>query len=240
MDQAVLPVNAGSTTLYIFVSLLAAAVALLVAHVTINNNGTLGSGNWNGGGGGGARTEGFQGPRRGVSDIPCGQESSFVTNLADLFSTKKSTTGDGEADLTEFKLILSKLCCLKHDLMSTNRVVSATLKVPFVTAHDREYIGDTAGRCFSNSLPPRDLDIIFETWRDRGLTLLDKLCTSYTLTDSEAKAAKNDFMSVWSDTYDVARTVCIPCKKVDDSSPRDPKGLMPEAIRDLGVYLGYY
>ena len=237
MDKPVLPVNPGSTTLYFFISLLAAAVALLVGYVAINKSGTVGSGAWQHGS---ATAEGFQGPRRGVSDIPCGQESSFVTNLADLFSAKKSTTGEGEADLTEFKLILSKLCCMKHDLMSANRVVSATLKVPFVTAHDREYIGDTVGRCFANSLPPRDLDIIFETWRDRGLTLLDKLCTSYNLTESEATGAKNDFMSVWSDSYDVARTVCIPCKKVEVSSPRDPKGLMPESIRDLGAYLGYY
>jgi hypothetical protein len=236
MDKPVLPVNAGSTTLYFFVSLLAAAVALLVGYVTINRSGTIGSGTWHGS----ASTEGFQGPRRGVSDIPCGQESSFVTNLADLFSTKKSTTGDGEADLTEFKVILSKLCCLKHDLMSPNRVVRATLHLPFVTVHDRENTGDTVGRCFANSLPPRDLDIIFETWRDRGLTLLDKLCTSYTLTDSEGKAAKGDFMSVWSDTYDVARTVCIPCKKDESSSPREPKGFVHESIRDLAGYFGYY
>jgi hypothetical protein len=236
MDKPVLPINPGSTTLYFFISLLAGSVALLIAYVTINKNGTLGSGTWHAG----ASKEGFQGPVRGVSDIPCGQESSFAIKLSDLFSTKKSTTGDGEADLTEFKLILSKLCCLKKDLMSTNRVVSATLKIPFVTVHDREYIGDTVGRCFSNSLPPRDLDIIFFTWRDRGLTLLDKLCTSYNLTDSEEQAANDDFMSVWSDSYDVARTVCIPCKKAESSSPRDPKGFMPETIRDLGVYLGYY
>jgi hypothetical protein len=239
MDQPVLPVNAGSTSLYFFISLLAGAVALLVGYVAINKSGTVGSGNWQHGSAA-AKAEGFQGPRRGVSDIPCGQESSFVTNLSDLFSTKVSTTGDGEADLTEFKLILSKLCCMKHDLMSTNRVVRATLRIPFVTVHDREYIGDTVGRCFSNSLPPRDLDIIFETWRDRGLTLLDKLCTSYNLTDAEASSANGDFMSVWSDSYDVARTVCIPCKKAEVSSPRDPKGFMPEAIRDLGIYLGYY
>jgi hypothetical protein len=236
MDKPVLPINPGSTSLYFFVSLLAASVALLIGYVTINRRGTIGSGTWHGSG----ALEGFQGPKRGVSHIPCGQESSFVTNLADLFSTKKSTTGDGEADLTEFNVILSKLCCMKHDLMSPNRVVRATLRLPFVTIHDREYIGDTVGRCFSNSLPPRDLDIIFETWRDRGLSLLDKLCTSYDLSDSEAMSAKNNFMSVWSDTYDVARTVCIPCSKGEKSSPRDPKGFMHESIRDLAGYFGYY
>ena len=236
MDKPVLPVNPGSTTLYFLISLLAGAIALLIGFVTINKTGTLGSGTWHAG----ASREGFQGPTRGVSDIPCGQESSFAISISDLFSTKKSTTEEGEADLTEFKIILSKLCCLKKDLMSPNRMVSATLKIPFVTVHDREYIGDTVGRCFSNSLPPRDLDIIFATWKDRGLTLVDKLCTSYNLTDSETVSLNNDFMSLWSDSYDVARNVCAPSKGVDSSSPRDPKGFIPETIRDLGVYLGYY
>jgi len=230
MDKPVLDANAGSMTLYFFVAVIAALVAALVAYVIIVKNNTVASG----------RSEGFQGPAKGVSDIPCGQESSFVASLSDLFSRKTSTTGEGAADLSEFKIILSKLCCLKHDLMSTNKVVRSTLKLPFNTSHDREYIGDTVGRCFTNSLPPRDLEIIFETWKDRGLTLLDRLCTSYTLTDSEAENAKNDFMSAWSDTYDVAKTVCIPCKKVEVSSPRDPKGFIPEAIKDLGTYLGYY
>jgi hypothetical protein len=238
MDQPVLAVNPGSTTLYFLIALLAAAVALLVGYVTVNKNGTIGSGAWEYRSP--PRHEGFQGPKRGVSDIPCGQESSFVTNLADLFSVKKSTTEQGEADLAEFKIILSKLCCLKHDLMSTNRAVNATLRIPFVTVHDREYIGDTVGRCFANSLPSRDLEIIFETWRDRGLNLLDMLCTSYELSESESIDANDYFMSVWSDSYDVARTVCTPNPQPQVSSPRDPKGFMPESIKELGVYLGYY
>jgi hypothetical protein len=235
MEQPTIAVNPGSTTLYFLISLLAALAAALVAYVFVVNVNTMASGSWSP-----SRSEGFQGPSRGVSDIPCGQESSYAVSLSQLFSNRQSTTEEGEPDLTEFKVILSKLCCIKHDLMSTNRVVRSTLNLPFVTAHDREYIGDTVGRCFSNSLPPRDLDIIFETWKTRGLNLLDRLCSSYKLSESDAKGAKNDFMSVWSDSYDVARTVCVPCQKADSSSPRDPKGFMPDAIKELGTYLGYY
>ena len=235
MEQPTIPANLGSSTLYFLISLLAALAVALVAYVFVVNVNTMASGSW-----AHSKKEGFQGPSRGVSDIPCGQESSYAVSLSQLFSSKTSTTEEGEADLTEFKVILSKLCCMKHDLMSTNRVVRSTLNLPFVTAHDREYIGDTVGRCFSNSLPPRDLDIIFETWKTRGLNLLDKLCTSYNLSDSESSSAKNDFMSVWSDTYDIARTVCVPSKMTDSSSPRDPKGFMPDAIKELGTYLGYY
>jgi len=230
MEQPVQAVNPGSSTLYFLIALLAAIVAAGVAYVFISKKNTVASGNW----------EGFQGPVNGVSDIPCGQESSFAVSLSELFAAKESSTEEGAADLMEFKLILSKLCCIKHDLMSTNRVVRSSMNLPFKASHDRENPADTVARCFTNSLPPRDLEISFETWRDRGLTLLDRLCTSYNLTDSESDKAKNDFMSVWSDTYSIARNVCVPCKKVEVSSPRDPKGFVPESIKDLGTYLGYY
>ena len=187
------------------------------------------------------RKEGFQGPSKGVSDIQCGQESSYAVNLSALFASKESTTEEGEADLDEFKQILSKLCCLKHDLMSTNQVVQSTLSLKFNTSHDRENPADTTGRCFTKSLPSRDLDIIFTTWRERGLALLDKLCTSYDLNDEEAKGAKNDLLSLWSDTYDVGRTVCAPDNKdTKNASPRDVRGVMPEKVQTLGTYTGYY
>jgi len=232
MEAPKLPVNPGSSTLFLFIALIVAAAVGYAAYKVINTNKTIASGKW----------EGFQGPSRGVSDIPCGQESSFAIELSDLFATKESTTEEGVADLTEFKIILSKLCCFKHDLMSTNRVVRATLSLPFNTSHDRENIGDTTGRCFSKGLPARDLDIVFDAWRTRGSVLLDKLCTSYSLSESEERQANNAFASVWMDTNRVARSVCLEGSNLDkkNESPRDLNGYMPKAIKDLGAYLGYY
>ena len=238
MDASKLPVNPGSTVLYFII---AAAIALAVGYVSymiIIKNKTLSSGAWPKMD---SSLEGFQGPANGVSSIKCGQESSYAVSLSALFSSKKSVTEEGEADLDEFNQILSKLCCLKHDLMSTNQVVQSTLNLKFNTSHDRENPANTTGRCFTKSLPPRDLDIIFDTWRDRGLALLDRLCTSYSLSDSEAKAAKNDLLSVWADVYDVAKSVCGPEKAVSSgASPRDVKGVMPERVQTLGPYTGYY
>ena len=236
--DAKLPVNPGSTTLYFII---AAAIALAVGYVSymiIIKNKTISSGAWPKMDG---SLEGFQGPANGVSSIPCGQESSYVASLSALFSSKKSVTEEGKADLEEFNQILSKLCCLKHDLMSTNQVVQSSLTLTFNTSHDRENPAETVGRCFTKSIPPRDLDIIFSTWRDRGLALLDKLCTSYSLSDKEAKAAKNDLLSVWSDVYDIAQSVCGPEKAVASGvSPRDVRGVMPERVQTLGPYTGYY
>lgn len=271
MDPSKMPVNPGSTTLYFIIAVLLALVAGYVSYMILIKNKTVSSGNWSLDAfkdmvakevakvskvvkkdykmdskvakmdSKKVRKEGFQGPSKGVSGIQCGQESSYAVNLSDLFASKESSTEEGEADLEEFKQILSKLCCLKHDLMSTNQVVQSTLNVKFNTSHDRENPADTVGRCFTKSLPSRDLDIIFITWRERGLALLDKLCTSYDLNDEEAKGAKNDLLSLWSDTYDVGRTVCAPDNKdTKNASPRDVRGVMPEKVQTLGAYTGYY
>lgn len=231
MEAPKLPVNPGSSTLFFAIAIIVALAVGLVAFKMIKANKTIASGNW----------EGFQGPSKGVSDIPCGQESSYAVELSEMFSAKESSTEEGQADLMEFKLILSKMCCLKHDLLSTNQVVRATLSIPYNTSHDRENLGDTVGRCFTKSMPRRDLDIIFDTWRTRGLVLLDKLCTSYNLSSSEEDAANRAFMSLWTDTRGLAQGVCLGAvdEKVGES-PRDLRGYMPESIKKLGIYLGYY
>ena len=225
------PVNPGSSTLYFLIAFLVALAVGGVAYMFILNRNTMPSGTF----------EGFQGPTKGVSDIPCGQESSYAVRISEIFSTKEPADQDAESDLKEFKLILSKLCCLKHDLMAPRQVVQATLYLPFRASHDRENPADTAGRCFSKSLPPRDLDISFDTWRDRALLLLDKLFVSYKLSPTEAEDVKNNFLSVWSDTFSVAKTVCSPkSPPSNDGGPRDPKGFVTESIKSLGEYTGYY
>jgi len=231
MEAPKMPVNPGSSTLFLMIALVAAVAVGLMVHKVINTKKTIGSGNW----------EGFQGPSKGVSDIPCGQESSYAIEISDLFAQKRSSTEEGDADLVELKLILSKMCCMKHDLLSTNQVVRASLSIPYNTSHDHENLGDTVGRCFTKSMPPRDFDIIFDTWKTRGFVLLSRLCTSYNLTDSEEDIANRAFMSLWTDTYSLAKGVCL--KFVNDGlngSPRDLRGYIPDTIKNFGKYLGYY
>jgi hypothetical protein len=189
---------------------------------------------------GNANKEGFQGPTRGVSSFPCGQESAEASALVDIFEGRASTTESGEPDLTELKAILSKMCCMKHDLMGVSQTVQASLYLPYNNAHDRENPADTVGRCFTKGIPPRDLDITFATWKDRALLLINRLCTSYSLSVGETDDAKKYFMRAWNDCYDVAQTVCLVENKVPTSSPRDPKGFLPEAVQELGEYKGYY
>lgn len=185
--------------------------------------------------------EGFQGPALGVSSIPCGQESSHVTDVLGIFAGKKSDTGDGKADLKELKQIMSKMCCMKHDLMGANQKVDSTLYLSYNNTHDRENPADSVGRCFTKSMPPRDLDIIFATWKNRGLLLLNKLCTSYSLSPSDSEKAKRHFTMLWTDVFDIAKGACSPTERPSEyGSPRDPRGFLPAEVEELGEYKGYY
>lgn len=230
--EAAPSISASSVGFYTVLAIFIALIVLGVTYVVIGNRNTVPSGKvWK---------EGFQGPSRGVSTIPCGQESAEAIALAEMFYGRDSTTEEGKPDLAELKLILSKLCCIKHDLMAPGQVVQSSLTLPYQNTHDRENPADTVARCFTKSIPPRDLDISFGTWKTRGLELLKRLCTSYNFRSEEADKAKKYFMTVWTDVFSVAKTVCTPPENNPSSSPRDLKGFTPESIQELGPYKGYY
>ena len=184
--------------------------------------------------------EGFQGPTQGVSDLKCGQESSEAVGLAEMFASKQSSTEDGPYDLLELKLILSKLCCMKHDLVSVSQVIQATHYLPFSTSHDLQSPADTVARCFTKSIPPRDLDLAFGSWKQRAVLLIRRLCTSYNLSESESEKAKSLFNAVWSDVLSIAKNACSPPAEEVIDSPRTINGFISEKIKDLGTYTGYY
>lgn len=234
-----LPVTISSNTtssmiFYVVLSFFIAVIIGLIVYLVVSRINTIPLS---------ASGEGFQGPTRGVSDLKCGQESSEAVALAEMFASKQSTTEDGPYDLVELKLILSKLCCMKHDLVSVSQVVQATHHLPFNTSHDLQSPADTVARCFTRSIPPRDLDIAFGSWKQRALLLIRRLCTSYNLSESDSDSAKSLFTAVWSDVLSIAKNACTPPTSetgVDSVSPRAIKGLESEKLKDLGTYTGYY
>jgi hypothetical protein len=223
----------GQTYFFVVIAAIIAIVVGIIAYILVSKRNTPPSGEYN---------EGFQGPARGVSDIPCGQESSYAIELSDLFAQKDSTTDEGVSDLKEFKQILTKLCCMKHDLMGPSQVVQSMMYIPYNNSHDRENPADTVARCFTKSIPPRDLDITFGTWKQRGLILIKRLCTSYNLAPSESESAKRSFSALWLDVFSIAKNACSPPSDDGSSSvsPRDVKGSIPESVEELGSYTGYY
>ena len=230
------PVTLSQNSFFLFVAALIALVSGFIVYMVFSRRNTIPSGL-----SGPLNQEGFQGPSRGVSTIPCGQESSDAIAVLDMFASRNSSTGEGSADLSEFKEILSKLCCMKHDLMSTSQIVKSMMTLPYNNAHDRENPADTVARCFTKSMPPRDLDITFGTWKQRGLILLSRLCTSYSLSSGESERATKYFTNVWTDVFDIAKNSCFaPPSAPEYGSPRDPRGFTPESVQELGTYTGYY
>jgi hypothetical protein len=160
---------------------------------------------------------------------------------AELFGMMQAAAGTG--DYEEFQVLLSKIGCLKKDLMSPSGIVQATLYQPYATSHDREPVAEVAATCLAKTIPERDLEIVFATWRDRGNVLIRRLCTLANLKEQDAKKAEQLFATAWSDVYEVARGRCLaaPSESLYQAeSPHDAQPYEPPQLEDLREYKGYY
>ena len=186
--------------------------------------------------------EGFASPVH-IGGLPnCVNSSDESAQIYSTFMSKASTTEEGADDLDELSILLGKLACLKRDLMSPGHLVSATKSSPFSTMQDLEPVAETAARCFAKSIPVRDIEIAVDKWNTRGKMLLNRLCTSYSLSSSLQEKTLALFKSVISDITDVMKTVCL---KGDGTiagmpTPRMVDGREPGENVFLGQYKGYY
>ena len=115
----------------------------------------------------------------------------------------------GSDDYNELELLLSKMACLKKDLLAPGSQVDATRYQAFETAHDRVAVAELCGLCLSHNIPARDLDISFMTWRDRGKELIRRLCTSANLTEQDVTEAEILFKKAFDDVYNIATSRCL-------------------------------
>jgi len=133
------------------------------------------------------------------------------------------------AEYREIVLILSKLACLKEDLEGAAQSVNATRTVAFETAHDRMAVAELCGMCFTHGLSARDLDISFETWRDRGNLLLRKLCTLANMSEAEVLTVEGQFKTILERVYGVAKGRCL--VQLAGENPGDVRGVETAATR---------
>jgi len=189
-----------------------------------------------------AVSEGFAGPIHMAGIPDCIQNSGDAALLYSTFSSKSSTTEEGADDLRELAVLLGKLACLKRDLMSAGHLVAATRGQPFYTTQDLEPIAETAARCFALTIPPRDIDIAVDKWRERGVMLVKRLCTSYSLNSEDSNMTTMLFKKFMDDIADVMKTVCL---KGNSSiagipTPRMVDGKEPGENMYFSEYKGYY
>ena len=158
--------------------------------------------------------EGFAGVARGAGHPDCLRTLPEASQILDILRGVNnvpagSNAVDASADYKELELILSKMACLKKDLMSPGTQVDSTRYQAYETAHDRVAVAELCGLCLSQNIPQRDLDISFATWRDRGNDLLRRLCTAANLKDGELKTAEMLFKKAFDDVYSVATSRCL-------------------------------
>jgi hypothetical protein len=163
--------------------------------------------------------------------------------LYEMLNTRTVKTDDGPGDLRELNLILSKIACMKRDLLGNAKVVEATRYQPFSTSHDLEPVAETTARCFSRTIPQRDLSLSLDKWGSRGTFLIKRLCTAESLSDAEEKEALRLFGDAMADLSDVAMTECCTNGKaviVGIEAPRMVGGFTPPSIQALREYKGYF
>ena len=155
--------------------------------------------------------EGFAGVARGAGHPDCLRTLPEASQILDILRGVNNVPAgsNASADYKELELILSKMACLKKDLMSPGTQVDSTRYQAYETAHDRVAVAELCGLCLSQNIPQRDLDISFATWRDRGNDLLRRLCTAANLKDEELKTAEMLFKKAFDDVYSVAMSRCL-------------------------------
>jgi hypothetical protein len=166
-------------------------------------------------------------------------EGSEILDVLQGRIEANKAVSEGSADYKEFQLLLSKLGCLKKDLMSPSGIVEATRYQAFETAHDRINVAEVCAMCLSKTIPARDVDIIFATWRDRGRVLLRKLCTEAQLNEEQVVRLEKLFKKAFDDVYEIAKSRCL---KTDFSKQHggavlgDVGAFEPEHLKDLRSY----
>jgi hypothetical protein len=187
--------------------------------------------------------EGFQGVVFGSGDPPCLRDLDAAARVLDALSKSNVAVSDAtDANLRELALLLSKLACLKKDLMSPSGIVLNTRHLQFETHHDREPVAEVAAQCLGRTIPGRDLDIIFETYKKRGLELIKSLTVEMKLPEEAARGAEGNFQRAWADVYEVAQSRCLATDQ-NGAGPFNPEpaaAYLPPSLDYLKAYQGYY
>lgn len=183
----------------------------------------------------------YGGAITGSSQLSCGRMSSEAESLYALFASKNlKGAEEGKADMMDLKNILSKLCCLKQDLMTPQQTITVAKELGFATHQDIQPLGDLVGRCFSKTIPERDLNLQFIKWRENGMILIHRLCTEGNLSESEVLRAEGNFKALLKDVQDVAYTQCLTVLPKEKKGRFEPDAMTTAEVDALPQYDGLY
>jgi len=160
----------------------------------------------------------------------CTERSAAAQSLLSRIAACDKASGDRE----ELRLLISKLCCFEADLITPAAGAYRTLPLQFRTAHDMEPASTLVGRCFRNAIRQRDIDLIVEKFKSRGLQLVAAVVPK-----DELVAATAEFMDVLDRTKTALQTTCLVHQPQMDTpdGARDP-GYWAPKMTDLSQYKG--
>ena len=234
-SSAYMPFNMGSSEggiswFWIFVGVVVAALIAVVLYMVLPRANTRP-----------VRENFYGGAVSGSSGLACGRMSAEAEALVAIFAEKQlSGKEEDDLNLRDLKAVLSKMLCMKQDLMAPQQTITAAKELGFATHMDIQPVADMTARCFSKTVPERDITIQFEKWRDFGYNMISRLASSGDLTEAEAQRAEGLFTATWKDALDVALVQCIGTVPKDKVSPHDAAPHTPDALNELKPYDGYY
>lgn len=147
--------------------------------------------------------EGFFGAvARGSGAPDCNRVLPDAAKVADALN-------DNSDDARELVQLVGKLACFKKDLIGVARVVEATRYQTFNTSHDLQPITETISMCFAKNIPNRDLGMIMDKYRSRGLALIGRLGGTQGLPVSTIRGYESAFNRSMTDVRSLAEQGCL-------------------------------
>ena len=146
----------------------------------------------------------------------CVNRSAAAQKLLEKIPTE-TLAGNDDAD--EFRLLISKLCCIEADITTPVPGNYRTLPLQFRTSHDLEPPSTFVSSCLRNAIRQRDIDLTIEKYSARGNVLLKTLGC-----DSDAAA---NFAELIARTQEAMTSVCL---------AKNPQMDIPPGVRDVGFW----
>ena len=142
------------------------------------------------------------------------------------------TSGEEAAELRQ---LVSKVCCMEADIAAPSAGVYRTMHAQFRTNQDMEPPATIVGRCLRNAVNKRDIELIVETYAQRGKTLIRRLCMGQDL-----GLAMNEWDAVVVRLQFAMMSFCLKEQPVMDRplGARDMGFWEPETVADLSQYQG--
>ena len=144
----------------------------------------------------------FGGVARGSGAPDCNRVLPDAAKVADALN-------DNSDDARELIQLVGKLACFKKDLIGVAHVVEATRYQTFNTSHDLQPITETISMCFAKNIPKRDLGIIMDKYRGRGLALIGRLGGSQGVPVATIRSYESAFNTSMTDVRSLAEQGCL-------------------------------